>query len=192
MSIPKKANIELIKATFGMLKKMGGDPSSIQEEASMLGISFEDNDITLAQYLVVNSDSIKDAISKAEEISFDEINLIFNKINLEEQEKIIAKEKKAKARAEKLAEEKAEEDLAEQKQSDAFSAGLVSHPLRYINDYQIVSATHHYELQKKVKEEMKSGWKPLGSMSFFVEPKQISLTATKDKYYQTMVQLRKK
>ena len=79
MSIPKKANIELIKATFGMLKKMGGDPSSIQEEASMLGISFEDNDITLAQYLVVNSDSIKDAISKAEEISFDEINLIFNK-----------------------------------------------------------------------------------------------------------------
>ncbi len=192
MSIPKNANIELIKATYGMLKKMGDDSSSIQEEASLLGISFDDNDITLAHYLVVNSDSIKDAISKAKEISFDEIKLIFNQMNLEEQEKIAAKEKKEKARAEKLAKEKAEEDLANQKHSDAFSAGLVSHPLRYINDYKIVSATSYLELQKYVNQEMKSGWKPFGSMSFFVEPKQISLTTIKDKYYQTMVKLRQK
>ena len=79
MSIPKNANIELIKATYGMLKKMSDDSSSIQEEASLLGISFDDNDITLAHYLVVNSNSIKDAISKAEEISSDEIKLILKK-----------------------------------------------------------------------------------------------------------------
>lgn len=192
MSTPKKANIELIKATYGMLKKMSDDSSLIEDEADMLGISFKNSDITLAHYLVVNSKSIKDAILKAEKISSDEIKLIFNKINSEEQQKLIAKETKEKVIADKLNKEKAEENIINQKNLESFSAGLVSHPLRYINNYKIVSANSYIDLQSQVRKEMKDGWKPWGSMSFFIEDKKISLTAIKDKYYQTMVKLRTK
>jgi len=155
---------DILKTTYSTLKIVKeGNFKNVKDELDLLGIKYNDEEL-LAAYSVANeASSLEEALKLIDSTDSNIISRAKEKIN----EEIQIKNKKD-AQIKKAKQEKAEKDKADQLQKKQLQDhARASNFLYSIGDYKVVGAKGEYELQSKVKREMKDGWVPYGGLSTY-------------------------
>lgn len=148
---------EILKVSFMRLKKVkSGNFKSVKEELDMLGIDYSEDDLFASYQVSKESNSLEEALKLIKTNTDNYATQAKNafKNEKEKKEKLIQEKKEAEAK-------KKERKQEIEEQAEAFNY------LRNITDYKICGGTSMYDLQSKVREEMRSGYVPYGGVSTY-------------------------
>jgi len=178
---------ELLSILYTTLKNSElGNIATVKAECELLDISVPDEILLGLQEITLKTESLSGASELLPTLSEEKMGAIREGVDREERAKLEKEERKRGKR---------EEDAAAKKQADSNAKALRSQMIElakqvnfheHISEFKILSSKHHYDLEKQVKNGLKSGWKPYGNLAVY-HPGGNPLGSAPDYFFQAVV-----